>query len=133
MTNIEALLKNQILIEIENEISAYFGCKILRSNRELIISTIEHDILVSNLTIDNLDVFINENKKTIIDFGILLLKNDTPNEGIYFGFSILYATYLIFLVANNKNSLLAFLKSLRIPKAKLFLKHLYEIKVIMAI
>ena len=131
IANLISLLENKILIEIEESITQFYNCKVLYSNQELIIEVIQKDIEKSEFSIEDLKIFIVEHKKYIIDFGILLLNEDKPTEGIYFGFSILYATYLKYLMEDNKRSLLRFLELLQIPKTKMFLKQLYKIKLTM--
>ncbi len=124
---IEKILRNTQTVEIENSIANQVGCDIYKDNLPLLAGFIKEEVENSQLSADKIEGYINENKESIITFGVNFLEKSKP-ESLSTGIAITYSIYLIYLKEKDEKEFLEYLKRRRIPKPKKLLEQLLGIK-----
>nr|WP_319998167.1 hypothetical protein [uncultured Draconibacterium sp.] len=123
---IEKILRNTQTVEIESSIAKQVGCDIYKDDLPLLAGFIKEEVENSQLSADKIEGYINENKESIITFGVNFLEKSKP-ESLSTGIAITYSIYLIYLKEKGEKELLEYLKRRRIPKPKKLLEQLLGI------
>ena len=127
VSTIEKILRNSQTVEIESSIAEQVGCDIYKENFPLLVGFIKEEIENSQLSADKIEGYINENKESIVTFGVNFLEKSKP-ESLSIGIAITYSIYLIYLKEKDEKELLEYLKRRRIPKPKKLLEQLLGIE-----
>lgn len=122
-----AFFNNPRVVEIENAIAEYKKCKIYKENTLLLATFQKKEIEESQLNIGQIEGFIENNSKLIVEFSKLFLEKH-PVESLSCGVAISYAIYMIYLTGKTEKLLEEYIKRRRIPNRKNVLKHLMSIK-----
>jgi hypothetical protein len=128
LERIETILRSKPVNYVESALAKQLGCVIYKENINLLASFLKKEIEASQISIDKIEKYIEENKDKIVFFGVNLLKNNPP-EKLSMGVAITYAIYLIYLETKKNRELLDYLKRKRIPKAEKFLNQIKIIKI----
>jgi hypothetical protein len=126
LDEIQRLLKSDSLTRIETEISVKRGSSIYKDDLPILIGFIKKEIESSEFSINSIAKFINDNEKTIADFGLLLLESYVK-QMLSLGIAITYAIYLMYLQEKNNALLEQYLIKRRIPDPIKFLNKLNAI------
>lgn len=121
------ILKNDIVTKIESQIVKEKKCSIYKEDLPLIVSFLVDEINQSELSIEELEMFINRNSDKIIAFAKRFLDGQSP-KSLSHGIAISYAIYLIYLERKNDQLLESYIKRRRIPNPEKFLFHLKKVK-----
>jgi chaperonin cofactor prefoldin len=127
LNEIEKILRNTRTTEIESSIAKQVGCDIYKDDLPFLAGFIKEEIESSQLSIDEIESYIDDNKESIIAFGVKFLEKSKP-ESLSTGIVITYSIYLIYLKEKDEKEFLEYLKRRRIPKPKKLLEQLLEIK-----
>ena len=128
LERIETILRSEPVNYVESALAKQLRCVIYKENINLLASFLKKEIEASQISIDKIEKYIEENKNKIVFFGVNLLKNNTP-EKLSTGVAITYAIYLIYLKTKKNREFLDYLKRKRIPKAEKFLNQIKNIKI----
>lgn len=121
------LLKSDSVIDIENAIAKQMGCNIYKDDLPLLLNFINDEIIQSELSIEELKIFINNNGGKVIAFAVSFLANQSP-KSLSTGIALTYSIYLIYLEYKSDELVEAYIKRRRIPNAKRFLLQLKKAK-----
>jgi len=123
LNRIEDLLKSDATIEIENSIAERKKCKIYKDDLPLLLNFLKDEVEQSELSIEELTHFIDNNKDDIVEFAICFLNGNSPAT-LSTGVAISYSIYLIYLRNKDAKQLELYIKKRRIPNSGKFLVHL---------
>ncbi len=127
LNELEKLLSSSSLQQIEGSIADKMSCELYKDNITLLTGFIKEEVDSSRLSIQDIDYFINNNSREIIDFGIKFL-GKSRIQSLSAGIAITYSIYLIYLKNKDEKELLEYLKRRRIPQPQKFLEQLWTIK-----
>lgn len=122
-----ALLSNSNLQQIECDIADKMSCEIYKDNIHLLAGFIKDEVDSSMLSIRDIESFIDNNSKEIIDFALRFL-GKSKIQSLSIGIAITYSVYLIYLKDKGAKEILEYLKRRRIPKPQKLLEQLWNIK-----
>ncbi len=125
--NIEAFLKTEIVLNIENEIAKRIESDIYRENLPLLAGFVEEEIKASDMDFKGLKRFVTENQLEITEFGFNFLNGSKINS-LSSGIVITYTIYLIYLKEKEESELLKYLKRRRMLNPQNILKKLLIVK-----
>ena len=126
LDEIKNLLNSNSLNRAETRISEKIGASIYKDELPILMQLIKKEIDSSEISIDIISKFINENEDKIVEFGLLLLKKGST-QMLSIGISITYSIYLIYLKRKEDAFLEGYLVRRGIPDSVKFMKQLKNI------
>ena len=123
---IKSLLQSDASIEIEKQICERLNVKLYRDDLDILVGFMQNEILISGVSLEELELFLNQRRDLIIALATLFLK-DKSIEQLSIGISITYAIYLFYLM-NQEDDLDDYLSKRRIPDWKSISAKLIHLK-----
>lgn len=124
---IETILNSSKLQQIEGIITDKLSCSLYKHNISLLTGFIKEEVDVSMLSLYDIEYFMNNHSKEVIDFSLKFLGKSNI-QSLSTGIAITYSIYLIYLRDKDEKALLEYLKKRRIPKPQKLLEQLFTIK-----